>query len=94
MSIAEDQYQEIRDGVRAVCGQFPDEYHRLIDSKRTYPEEFVNALTAAGWLSAMDKQMVAMELLKKQMETPGPLETVAVHHRIMVEGLDLQAMGK
>ncbi|MEJ6565116.1 MAG: acyl-CoA dehydrogenase family protein [Burkholderiales bacterium] len=53
MSIAEDQYQEIRDGVRAVCGQFPDEYHRLIDSKRTYPEEFVNALTAAGWLSAM-----------------------------------------
>jgi len=53
MSIAEDQYQEIRDGVRAVCGQFPDEYHRLIDSKRTYPEEFVNALTTAGWLSAM-----------------------------------------
>ena len=53
MSIAEDQYQEIRDGVRAVCGQFPDEYHRLIDSKRTYTEEFVNALTAAGWLSAM-----------------------------------------
>ncbi|MDA1331202.1 MAG: acyl-CoA/acyl-ACP dehydrogenase [Proteobacteria bacterium] len=53
MRIAEDQYQEIRDGVRAVCGQFPDEYHRLIDSKRTYPEEFVNALTAAGWLSAM-----------------------------------------
>ena len=53
MRIVEDQYQEIRDGVRAVCGQFPDEYHRLIDSKRTYPEEFVNALTAAGWLSAM-----------------------------------------
>ncbi len=53
MPITEDQYQEIRDGVRAVCGQFSDEYHRLIDSQRTYPEEFVNALTAAGWLSAM-----------------------------------------
>ena len=38
MRIVEDQYQEIRDGVRAVCGQFPDEYHRLIDSKRTLNE--------------------------------------------------------
>ena len=64
MSIAEDQYQEIRDGVRAVCGQFPDEYHRLIDSKRTYPEEFVNALTAAGWLSAMIPEMQVLAMAK------------------------------
>ena len=53
MSIGEDRYQEIRDGVRAVCSQFPDEYHRSIDSQRAYPEEFVKALTDAGWLSAM-----------------------------------------
>ena len=50
MSDGEDQYQEIRDGVRAVCNQFEDSYHRSVDLKRAYPEEFVNALTAAGWL--------------------------------------------
>jgi acyl-CoA dehydrogenase len=53
MSVNPDQYQEIRDGVRAVCDQFTDEYHREVDSKRDYPEAFVNALTGAGWLSAM-----------------------------------------
>jgi len=53
MSVSPDQYQEIRDGVRAVCDQFTDEYHREVDSKREYPEAFVKALTDAGWLSAM-----------------------------------------
>ncbi len=53
MSVNPDQYQEIRDGVRAVCEQFTDEYHREVDSKREYPEAFVKALTDAGWLSAM-----------------------------------------
>ena len=53
MSVNPDQYQEIRDGVRAVCDQFTDEYHREVDSKRDYPEAFVKALTDAGWLSAM-----------------------------------------
>ncbi len=53
MSVNPDQYQEIRHGVRAVCEQFTDEYHREVDSKREYPEAFVKALTDAGWLSAM-----------------------------------------
>jgi acyl-CoA dehydrogenase len=48
-----DQYQDIRDAVRALCAQFPGEYHRKIDEERGYPEEFVNALTQAGWLAAM-----------------------------------------
>ena len=51
-----DRYQEIRDGVRALCEQYPDEYHRRIDAERAYPEEFVNALTEAGWLAAMIPQ--------------------------------------
>jgi len=51
-----DQYQDIRDGVRALCAQFPDEYHRQIDQQRGYPEAFVNALTKAGWLAAMIPQ--------------------------------------
>ncbi len=48
-----ERCRDIRDGVRAVCEQFPDEYHRDIDSRRDYPEAFVTALTEAGWLSAM-----------------------------------------
>jgi acyl-CoA dehydrogenase len=48
-----DQYQDIRDAVRALCAEFPDEYHRKIDSERAYPEAFVNALTQAGWLAAL-----------------------------------------
>ncbi|MBB1492579.1 acyl-CoA/acyl-ACP dehydrogenase [Paracoccus sp. MC1854] len=48
-----DQYQDIRDAVRALCAQFPDEYHRRIDETRGYPEEFVDALTRAGWMAAL-----------------------------------------
>ncbi|WP_193179344.1 acyl-CoA dehydrogenase family protein [Nisaea sediminum] len=52
MSAAND-YQDIRDAVRALCAEFPPEYHREVDEKRGYPEEFVDALTKAGWLAAM-----------------------------------------
>ena len=51
-----EKYQDVRDGVRALCGQYPDEYHRRIDAQRGYPEEFVKALTDAGWLAAMIPQ--------------------------------------
>ena len=48
-----DQYQDIREAVRSLCAEFPDEYHRKIDEARGYPEAFVDALTKAGWLAAM-----------------------------------------
>ena len=51
-----NRYQDVRDGVRALCEQYPDEYHRRIDAKRGYPEEFVKALTDAGWMAAMIPQ--------------------------------------
>ena len=51
-----DQYQDIRDAVRALCAEFPDDYHRRIDAERGYPEAFVNTLTKAGWLAAMIPQ--------------------------------------
>ena len=51
-----DKYQDIRDGVRDLCAQFPDEYHRKVDAARAYPEAFVDALTQAGWLAAMIPQ--------------------------------------
>ncbi|GAB7550179.1 acyl-CoA dehydrogenase family protein [Cupriavidus sp. 8B] len=48
-----DEYQEIREAVRDLCSQFSAEYFRQIDEQRSYPEEFVNALTNAGWLAAL-----------------------------------------
>jgi acyl-CoA dehydrogenase len=48
-----DEFHEIRSGVRALCADFPDEYFRAIDAQRGYPERFVDALMQAGWLSAM-----------------------------------------
>ena len=48
-----DNFSEIREAVRALCAQFPDEYHRKVDEAKGYPEEFVDALTQAGWLAAM-----------------------------------------
>jgi len=49
-------YLEIREGVRALCAEFPDEYFRRIDAERGYPEAFVDALTKAGWLAALVPQ--------------------------------------
>ncbi|MDF1790538.1 MAG: acyl-CoA/acyl-ACP dehydrogenase [Thalassobaculaceae bacterium] len=48
-----DDYTDIRDAVRALCAEFPPEYHRGVDEKRGYPAEFVDALTKAGWLAAL-----------------------------------------
>jgi acyl-CoA dehydrogenase len=48
-----DAYQDIRDAVRSLCAQFPDEYHRKVDQERAYPEAFVDALTRAGWMAAL-----------------------------------------
>jgi acyl-CoA dehydrogenase len=48
-----DRYQDIRDAVRQLCRQFPDEYFREVDEQRAYPEKFVDALMQAGWLGAM-----------------------------------------
>ena len=56
MNTSPDPYQDIRDAVRALCAQFPDEYHRKVDEKRGYPEEFVDALTKAGWMAALIPQ--------------------------------------
>ena len=53
MSFLSDAYQDIRDGVRALCAQFPAEYHRKVDAEKAYPEAFVDALTREGWMSAL-----------------------------------------
>jgi acyl-CoA dehydrogenase len=54
--MTDHSYPEIRDAVRALCAQFPDAYHREVDSRRAYPEAFVDALTKAGWMAALIPQ--------------------------------------
>ncbi|MGZ2749140.1 acyl-CoA dehydrogenase family protein [Burkholderia stagnalis] len=49
-------FQDIREAVRDLCSQFSNEYFRKIDEARGYPEEFVDALTNAGWLGALIPQ--------------------------------------
>ncbi|WKB55907.1 acyl-CoA dehydrogenase family protein [Eleftheria terrae] len=51
-----DEFHALRDGVRQLCSQFPDTYFRRIDAEKAYPDEFVQALMAAGWLAAMIPQ--------------------------------------
>jgi acyl-CoA dehydrogenase len=48
-----DAHQEIRAGVRKLCAQFPGEYWRRLDREAAYPADFVKAVTAAGYLSAL-----------------------------------------
>jgi len=43
----------IREAVRALCADFPGEYWRALDRDRAYPDEFVAALTKAGFLAAL-----------------------------------------
>ncbi|HYS65168.1 MAG TPA: acyl-CoA dehydrogenase family protein [Paraburkholderia sp.] len=52
----QDSFQDIREAVRDLCQQFSGEYFRKIDEARGYPEEFVDALTKAGWLAALIPQ--------------------------------------
>ena len=40
------QYDDLRAGVRAICADYPGSYWRGLEPD-IYPQEFVNALTAA-----------------------------------------------
>ncbi len=46
------EYDDLRSAVREVCDRFPGEYWRGLEPDR-YPEEFVAALTQAGYLGAL-----------------------------------------
>ncbi len=52
MSI-EETFPEIREAVRRLCADFPGTYWQALDRERTYPTEFVRALTEAGFLSVL-----------------------------------------
>tara|TARA_B100000683_G_scaffold261446_1_gene287407 strand:- start:146 stop:1309 length:1164 start_codon:yes stop_codon:yes gene_type:complete len=54
MSKAQDlSYPEIREAVRKLCAQFPGAYWQSMDRDRSYPTEFVKALTQSGFLSVL-----------------------------------------
>jgi len=56
MHAAQDQdliYPEIREAVRDLCLQFDSAYWQRVEEQNGFPEEFVQALTQAGWLSAL-----------------------------------------
>jgi alkylation response protein AidB-like acyl-CoA dehydrogenase len=48
-----ETFEDIREGVRALCAGFPGEYWRRLDEERSYPGAFVAALTEAGYLAAL-----------------------------------------
>jgi len=53
MTSEPDRFQDLREAIRDLCATFPAEYHRKVDEARGYPEEFVDALTKAGWMAAL-----------------------------------------
>jgi acyl-CoA dehydrogenase len=52
-AILKEAHEDLRQGVMDVCARFPNEYWRDLDAGRRYPEEFVRALTEAGYLGAL-----------------------------------------
>lgn len=52
-NLEEDNWKDVRESVKILCGNFSGEYWRKLDNKREYPEEFVEALTKAGYLACL-----------------------------------------
>jgi acyl-CoA dehydrogenase len=46
-------HEDLRQGMRQLCGRFPDAYWRDLDKQEAYPTEFVRAMTEAGYLAAL-----------------------------------------
>ncbi|HVA93685.1 MAG TPA: acyl-CoA dehydrogenase family protein [Candidatus Dormibacteraeota bacterium] len=48
-----ETHEELKSSLRELCRDFPDPYWRELDGKRAYPEEFVQALTRAGYMATL-----------------------------------------
>jgi Acyl-CoA dehydrogenases len=53
MTALVDDHQDLRDAIRALFADFPDDYFLKIDEARAYPDAFVEALSKAGWLAGL-----------------------------------------
>jgi acyl-CoA dehydrogenase len=45
-----DEHELIRDAVRKLCADFPDEYWSKCDAEHEFPWDFYHAMAAAGWI--------------------------------------------
>ena len=45
-----EEQQLIRDTIRRICGDFPDEYWAKCDEEHQFPWDFCNALAEGGWI--------------------------------------------
>jgi acyl-CoA dehydrogenase len=52
-AILKGTHEDLRRAVREACAHFPNDYWRDLDAGRRYPEEFVRAMTEAGYLGAL-----------------------------------------
>ena len=48
-----DPHRDLRQAIADLCRRFPDSYWRGLDRRAEYPEQFVRALTDAGYLAAL-----------------------------------------
>jgi acyl-CoA dehydrogenase len=48
-----DEQRALKAGVIEICKRYPGEYWRDLDSRREYPEKFVNELTQSGYLGCL-----------------------------------------
>ena len=48
-----DPHMSIREALRGLCREFPDEYFRKVDAEKAYPDAFVDTLVRDGWLAAL-----------------------------------------
>ena len=48
-----NDWLDLREGVKAICKKFPEDYWREIDRNREYPKAFVNSLTENGYLACL-----------------------------------------
>ncbi len=81
-SITDDQ-QAIVDAVSRICARFDDEYWRARDEDGVFPEEFVKAMAAGGWLGIALPEEVGGSGL-------GVTETALMMHTVARSGAALQ----
>jgi len=52
-TITSEELKAISESVHSLCSNFPNEYWRDLDRHRTYPSDFVAAMTKGGFLAAL-----------------------------------------
>ncbi len=49
----DENWEDIKNGIKAICKKFPESYWQRLDRTRSYPIDFVNALTESGYLGIL-----------------------------------------